>query len=66
MHKVLTDVYITRKQRMCHVFDETDTLQWSGKFVADALHWLIENGQVEARLEGETHNFLLAIKPLPD
>lgn len=65
MYKVLTDVYITRKQRMCHVLDETDTLRWSGPFVADALHWLSENDQLEARLEGELHAFVIAIKPMP-
>jgi len=66
MYKVLTDVYLSRQQRMCHVVDELDTLRWSGKHVADALHYLIENDHIEVRLEGENHAFMISIAPMQE
>lgn len=55
MWTIYTDCPITRRYRMHHVFDETNTLRWSGPLVGNAVHYCLDHGQEKARLEDGEH-----------
>lgn len=49
---LLTDVYHTRRARLCHILDHSGDLAWSGKFVHEALEWFLEHDHPEFQLQG--------------
>ena len=46
------DVEFTRRGRMHHILDETDTLRWSGKNLLSALEFLVDKDQDEFMIAG--------------
>lgn len=64
MYTMLSDVQITRRQRMTFIFDEQDHLLWSGKTFSDALQWLVEIEQIEVRIVDNDRRFMISIAPL--
>lgn len=40
-----TDVEFSRRKRLHHCMDETDTVRWTGTNIYSALEWLAEQGE---------------------
>ncbi len=52
MHTLHPDIYLTRRQRLHHVCDETGDPVWSGKNLVEALDWLLENDHHQFLIDG--------------
>jgi len=64
MYTLHPDVYFSRRLRMHHIADEEDILCWSGKSIREALSFLVENNQVEFKIERDTGDrvYILTIR----
>lgn len=62
MLTLLTDVKLTRRQKMCFIVNDPEDLKWSGKNVDAAFNWLLENEHPIFRLEGDDYQFVVSLR----
>lgn len=63
MWTLYPDVITTRRSRLHHVLDETDSPKWSGKLLSGALEYIYENGNPDFKIEAEGFVWRVTIRP---
>ena len=53
MYTIYTDVEFSRRKRLHHIIDDTDSPVWSGNTIVAAFDQLLELGCFEFRIEGQ-------------
>ena len=57
------DVEMTRRKRFFFVFDEHESLLWSGQRMGDALDWLTDQGHLTVFCTTADTEYVLTFRP---
>ena len=65
MYTLQSDVAMTRRKLFHFVFDEDESLLWSGQRIGDALDWLADQGHSQVILQTGDAFYVLAFTSRP-